>query len=171
MSLAALWGQAGPTLVAQSDSFSVSSGSNTISQMAFSNQYDLIFVRDGTQDIRVFNVATKSEISIEDARYAFTDFALSPSGRYLYAADYGGTNIGYGTPSNPSYVDRFDMVTDTWSVAKAPAIAYQIKVVDDSHVLLQQEDQWINITLNTYNPGSMTQLASVGTFYEGLYAI
>ena len=136
--------------------------------MAFSNQYDLIFVRDGTQDIRVFNVATKSEISIEDARYAFTDFALSPSGRYLYAADYGGTNIGYGTPSNPSYVDRFDMVTDTWSVAKAPAIAYQIKVVDDSHVLLQQEDQWINITLNTYNPGSMTQLASVGTFYEGL---
>ena len=102
---AAQWAIAAPTLVEQADSFSIATGSNTISQLAFSNQYDLMFVRDGTHDIRVFNAATKSQISIQDPNYAFTDFSLSPSGRYLYAADYGGTNIGYGTPLNPSYVE------------------------------------------------------------------
>ncbi len=161
------WRPGAPTLVSQSDSFAIPSESSAVSQMAFSNQYDLMFVRDGTQDIRVFNVATKSQISILDPNTAFTDITISPSGAYLYAADYGGTNIGYGTPSGISYVDRFDMVTDTWTSAPAPAIAYEIKAVNDQQVLLQQQNQWIYITLNNYSPGSMTQLASAGTFYYG----
>ena len=52
-------------------------------------------------------------------------------------------------------------------MAKAPGIAYEIEVVDDQHVILQQQNQWIYITLNTFSPGSMTQLASNGLYYYG----
>ena len=88
---------------------------------------------------------TKTQLSIQSPNYAFTDFCFRP-------ADDTSTPPITARLRHPSYVDRFDMVTDTWSVPQAPSIAYEIKVVDDQHVILQTEDQWINITLNTYGP-------------------
>ena len=49
-------------------------------------------VRDSGTDIRVINAATGAQLSVQmpSATGTFTDFMLSPSGRYLFAADYGG---------------------------------------------------------------------------------
>lgn len=157
---------ADPTLT-EVQSFSVSGG---ISQAVYSDQYNLLFLRDSGNDIRIFDTITQTQISIENRRSAtssFTDLHLSPSGRYLYAADYGGTNTGYGTPSTPSYVHRFDLLTRTWSVATAPGIAYRIEPVDDNRVLVQQIDQWVSVTLNTFSDGSMSQLSSASVGYAG----
>src|SRR4051812_29437725 len=145
------------------------SASGNISQALYSSQYNLIFVRDSTSDVRVLNGTTGAQLSLRtpSATGAFTDFALSPGGRYLYVADYGGTNIGYGTPSNPSYVNRYDLQTGTWTSAQAPGIAYHIAPVDDNRVLLLEVDQWVDLTLNTYAPGAMSELSRTSPGYSG----
>ena len=58
-------------------------------------------------------------------------------------------------------MDRYDLQTQTWTTAQAPAIGYHIAPVDDSHVLLLGTDQWVDLTLNTYAPGAMTQLSKI----------
>ena len=85
-----------------------------ISSAIYSSQYNLLFLRDSTTDIRVLNATSGAQMSLRNpsATGAFTDFTLSPSGRYLYVADYGGTNIGYDTPRYPSYVNRYDLPYD-----------------------------------------------------------
>lgn len=158
---------AGAGTLTETQSFTVSGG---VTQAVYSDQYNLMFLRDGGADLRVVDLNTDTQISLHapgSATSSFSDLKLSPSGRYLYAADYGGTVIGYGTPSYPSYVHRYDLQTRTWSVAAAPAIAYKIEPVDDNRVLLQQQDQWVALTLNTYTPGAMTQLTSVQAGYSG----
>src|SRR3954447_6440837 len=140
-----------------------------VSAALYSSQYNLLFLRDSTTDVRVLNAATGAQVSLRapSATGAFTDFAFSPSGRYLYVADYGGTNIGYGTPSNPSFVDRYDLQTGAWSAAQAPGIAYHIAPVDDNRVLLLEVDQWVDMTLNTYTPGAMSELSRTSPGYSG----
>src|SRR5215472_14194706 len=77
--------------------------SGNVSAALYSSQYNLLFLRDSTTDVRVLNGTTGAQLSLRtpSATGSFTDFAFSPSGRYLYVADYGGTNIGYDTPLNP----------------------------------------------------------------------
>ncbi len=140
-----------------------------VASAIYSSQYNLLLLRDSGTDIRVLNASTGTQLSIRtpSATGSFTDFALSPSGRYLYAADYGGTNIGYDTPLYPSYVDRYDLQTNTWTSAQAPAIGHRIAPVDDSHVLLLGVDQWVDLTDNTYAPGAMSQLSKISPGYSG----
>jgi autotransporter-associated beta strand protein len=143
--------------------------SGNVTAALYSSQYNLLFLRDSTADVRVLNATTGAQLSLRtpSATGAFTDFAISPSGQYLYVADYGGTNIGYGTPSNPSYVNRYDLQNGTWTSAQAPGIAYHIAPVDDNRVLLLEVDQWVDLTLNTYTPGAMSQLSSISPGYSG----
>src|SRR3954447_25092292 len=157
--------EAGPTL---NEIQNLNTTGNVIAAL-YSSQYNLLFLRDSTADIRVLNATTGAQLGLRtpSATGAFTDFAMSPSGRYLYVADYGGTNIGYGTPSNPSFVNRYDLQTSTWTSAQAPGIGYHIAPVDDNRVLLLEVDQWVDMTLNTYTPGAMTELSRVSPGYSG----
>ena len=143
--------------------------SGNIGSALYSSQYNLLFLRDSTTDVRVLNGTTGAQLSLRapSATGSFTDFAFSPSGRYLFVADYGGTNIGYDTPLNPSYVDRYDLQTGTWTLAQAPAIGYHIAPVDDNRVLLLGVDQWVDLTLNSFAPGSMSQLSKISPGYSG----
>jgi autotransporter-associated beta strand protein len=157
--------EAGPTL-SEVQSFTTS---GNVSAAIYSSQYNLLLLRDSTTDIRVLNAATGAQLSLRapSATGAFTDFGLSPSGRYLYVADYGGTNIGYNSPANPSYVDRYDLQTGLWTVAQAAGIGYHIAPVDDNRVLLLGVDQWVDLTLNNYAPGAMSQLSKISPGYSG----
>jgi hypothetical protein len=139
-------------------------------QLEYSSPYNLLFVREGNSRIHVLDAQTKTEISVDSARETFTDFDVSPSGRYLYVADYGGTNIGYGTPLRPSFVHRYDAATRTWETRQVSGVAYQVEGVDDDRFLLKSIDQWTSISLNSFggsNATSATSLATIGGDYGG----
>jgi hypothetical protein len=87
------------------------------------------------------------------ANSLFTDMSLAPSGRYLFAADYGGENIGYGTPSGTSYVHRLDLTNMSWDVRTA-YIAGNVQAVSDTQVVLKSIDQWVTFTNNAWGGGN-----------------
>src|SRR6266404_4639639 len=67
---------------------SISTAGN-ITAALYSSQYNLLLLRDSITDVRVLNATTGAQVSLRapSATGSFTDFTLSPSGRYLYAAD------------------------------------------------------------------------------------
>src|SRR5436305_1678538 len=72
--------------LSETQSFTVTGG---VTQAVFSDQYNLLFLRDGGSDVRVIDLATQTQIGVRNpnsATSSFTVFKLSPSGRYLYAA-------------------------------------------------------------------------------------
>jgi hypothetical protein len=83
------------------------------------------------------------------ANSTFTDMSLSPNGRYVFAADYGGENIGYGTPANTSYVHRLDLTNMSWGVRTA-YIAGNVQAVSDTQLVLKSIDQWVSFTNNAW---------------------
>jgi hypothetical protein len=86
------------------------------------------------------------------ANTRFTDMSMSPSGHYVFGADYGGENIGYGTPAAQSYVHRVDLVSKTWEERTA-YIAGNVQAVSDTQVILKSIDQWVTFTNNTWGSG------------------
>src|SRR5262252_4436426 len=87
------------------------------------------------------------------ANSLFTDVSLSPSGRFVFAADYGGENIGYGTPAEASYVHRLDLTNMTWDVRTA-YIAGNVQAVSDTQLILKSIDQWVTFTNNAWGTGN-----------------
>ncbi|QDT71698.1 beta strand repeat-containing protein [Lacipirellula limnantheis] len=143
--------------------------SGNVSSALYSNQYDMLFLRDSASGVRVLNASTGAQLSMRTPTPtgSFTDFAFSPSGQYLYVADYGGTIVGYGTPAHPSFVHRYDLQSGTWTSAQAIGIGYRIAPVDDNRVFLVGQDQTVDISLQSYAPDSlMTQLAQ-SSGYQG----
>lgn len=135
------------------------------SQMAFSPAYGLLFLRTGVSAIRVVDAATGRELGVHQPHEQFTDMSLSPDGRYLFVADFGGEVVGYKQPKNPSYVHRFDSLDRSWQVGGS-GIAYRIEAVDASSFLLLTEDQWAELSLNAWGtPAQPIVRSAFG--YEG----
>ena len=106
------------------------------------------------------------------ANYRFTDLALAPSGRYAFGADYGGENIGYGTPASTSYVHRVDLHTKLWD-SRAAYIAGNVQPVSNTQVILKSLDQWVTFTNNAWGNGSdlvPLNTSSGGPWGPGYYA-
>jgi hypothetical protein len=109
--------------------------------------------------IAVIDLATDS-VTTHSAVTQFTDMSLSPEGDYLYAADYGGENIGYGTPLGPSYVHRLALSTDIWE-QKGAYIAGSIQATSNDTFVLKSLDQWVSIAYHRWGTTSSTiQLSS-----------
>lgn len=142
--------------------------SGNYGSMLYSSQYNRLFLRDAS-GVLVVNASTGAQMSLRSpsSTGTFTDFALSPSGQYLYAADYGGTNVGFNTPANPSYVHRYDLQTGTWTSSQAQGIGYRIAPVDDNRVVLLGQDQTVDIALQQYNPGAPMTWLSQSSGYRG----
>ncbi len=105
------------------------------------------------------------------SNWNFTDMSISPTGNYVFAADYGGENIGYGTPANQSYVHRLDLSTDTWET-KTAYIAGNIQTVSDDQFILKSIDQWVTFTNNSWGTGSAVIPLNTpsGSWGPGYYA-
>src|SRR6266566_9513127 len=105
------------------------------------------------------------------ANSLFTDMSLSPSGRYVFAADYGGENIGYGAPLGTSYVHRLDLTAMTWDMRTA-YIAGNVQAVSDAQVILKSLDQWVTFTNNAWGSGTaLVPLNTPGGYWgPGYYA-
>ena len=80
------------------------------SQMIYAPTHNKLVLRS-PGDVRSIDLTTgQSTTYLANAN--FVDMAISPSGRYVFVADYGGENIGYSTPAAPSYVHRVDLSND-----------------------------------------------------------
>ncbi|HVN39509.1 MAG TPA: Ig-like domain-containing protein [Myxococcota bacterium] len=142
-------------------------------QLIYSSPYQVLVLRSGGSAVRMLSLPNGTTQTFYSTSL-FTDMSLSPSGRYVYVADYGYENIGYGTPRTPSHVGRLDLQTGTWqSKDVAGAIAYHIEAVDDDHFILTSLDQWITFTYDAWGTGSsisvLTPMGSFAGYYPGVY--
>ena len=120
------------------------------SQLVYSPNYHRLFLRNSGSAIRVVDTLTRNQVDLHLATEQFSDIDLTPSGNYLYAADFGGEIIGYDEPARPHWVHRLDLATGTWNVKKAPKIGWKVEAVNDDQFVLQENDQWIDVTLNRW---------------------
>lgn len=129
-----------------------------------------LVLKNSQSAIVAIDVASR-QATTRFANLRFTDMTLSPSGRYVFGADYGGENIGYGTPANTSYVHRLDLTDMSWDIRTA-YIAGNVQAFSDTQVLLKSLDQWVTFTNDAW--GSGTALVPLNTptlgFGPGYYA-
>lgn len=137
-----------------------------VAQIEFEPNTGLLFLREQPGKIHVFDAATKQEIGVQLATEQFTDMDLTADGQYLFVADYGGERTGYGDPLRPHYVHRYDLQSRTWKIAQAPKIAWKIEAVSGDRVLLQEHDQHVDMTLNSFGD-AMVELSRVNADYYG----
>src|SRR5690242_11465979 len=62
-------------------------------EIAYSPLYSRLVIKNSASAVFVINTKTKRAES-HLANIDFTDMSMSPSGRYVFVADYGGENIG-----------------------------------------------------------------------------
>ena len=136
--------------------------------LAHATKGDLLFVRTSTR-VWVYDLKAAKEVGIQGANAAFTDMCLTPDESALFVADFGGERTGYGTPIQPSQVHRFDLTRRKWDQREAPKIAYRIEAVDSSRVLLLEQDQHVDVTLNQWEVDGVgvRELARIASDYRG----
>jgi hypothetical protein len=138
------------------------------SQLHYSAQYGLLFLRNSGSAIRIVDTATHQQIDLHLANQQFTDMDLTPDGQYLYVADWGRVSTGYGTLINPHYVHRFNLATRQWEIKNSPVDTYKLEAVDDTRVLLLESDQWVDVNLMRWDSGpAMTTVNASSTDYYG----
>jgi hypothetical protein len=141
-----------------------------VTQLVYAPGYNLLVARNTGSALTTVNVATNAT-TLRLANVRFTDIAIAPGGNAIFAADYGGENIGSGSPATTSYVHRLDPATMTWETESA-YIAYHVQPVSDAQVLLKSIDQWVSFTNNAWSPGpALTVLNSPGGAGPAYYAV
>lgn len=135
------------------------------SALLYSPVANALVLRNSASEAVAIDLATQ-KASPRLAVTRFNDIALSPSGLFAFAADYGGENIGYGTPSSPSYVHRIDLRTKVWDVRSA-YIAGNVQAVSDTQIILKSLDQWVSFTYNEWT--SESALVQLTSYYPGVY--
>jgi predicted secreted protein len=149
------------------DSIAFNSGA---SQIAYASAYDTLAIRNSGSAITLIDLNSGTQKSTHFSNSQFTDMDISPDGRYLFAADYGRENTGYGTPSNQSYVHRYDLSSGKWDVQSTKNIAGSIEAVTGDKFILASKDQWISFSYEAIGPGSSTAiLQSQNSFNSGVY--
>jgi hypothetical protein len=138
--------------------------------MIYSPTMDALVLKNAGSAIVAIDIESR-EPTTRPANSLFTDMSLSPSGRYVFAADYGGENIGYGTPRDTSYVHRLDLTAMTWDMRTA-YIAGNVQAVSDTQVILKSIDQWVTFTNNAWGSGNALVLLNTPapSYYASVYA-
>lgn len=139
------------------------------SQLVYSQAYNTLAIRNSGSAITLIDLNTDSQKSMHFSNSQFTDMDLSPDGRYLFAADYGQENIGHGTPLNPSFVHRYDLMNGTWTANSTENIAGSIEAVSSDRVVLASKDQWITFSYEAMTPGSSTTVLR-DSYYAAVYS-
>ncbi len=141
------------------DSFAVPTDAR---QMIYSPMGNVLVLRSTTTGILTIDLETGWPTS-RSGDYTFTDMSASPSGRYVFGADWCCDN------ANLSNVHRFDVVTQTWDMRRA-YVAYNIQAASDTHVILKSVDQWVTLTYDEWGTGSaLVILNSRGAIQLGIY--
>jgi hypothetical protein len=121
-------------------------------QLIYLPEHGTLVLKNSASAVAVVRIADGSS-STHLATTAFLDMSASQDGDYVYVADYGGENIGYGTPRTPSYVHRLTVESGSWEV-KGAYIAGRVEATTADRFLLMSLDQWVSITLNEWGAGA-----------------
>ncbi|MEO6688709.1 MAG: hypothetical protein ABIS07_13460 [Dokdonella sp.] len=144
-----------------------------VKQLIYSATHGALVLKNSQSAIGIIKLDDQSS-SLRFSYLDFTDMSISPSGRYVFAADYGGENIGYGTPWQTSHVHRLDLADYSWD-AKTAYIAGHVQAIADDQVILKSIDQWVTFTNNSWGAGNalVTLNAASGSwgpaYYAGVY--
>ncbi len=159
-------GAAGGLDFREIDSFAVPTNAT---MMVFAPEAGVLVLKNSGSAAAVIDVATRQS-ALRLANGLFTDITLSPSRTYAFLADYGGENIGYGTPASPSYVHRLDLFDWTWEIRSA-YIAGNVQAISDVQVVLKSLDQWVSFTNNAWGTGDALVLLSTPSpaWWAGVY--
>jgi hypothetical protein len=137
-------------------------------KMVYSAKWGLLFMLNSGSAVRTVDLKTGTQFNLRLATNEFTDIDLSPSGDFLFAADFGREEIGYGTPVRPSAVHRYNLRTRSWEgPITVSGVAYRIEAVDDSRFVTLSSDQWTSIGLYRWATTQATQLSTIGGDYSG----
>ena len=137
----------------------------TATELIYSPAYNSLVLKNSASAIATIDLGSKVSTS-HPSIWNFTDMSMSPGGRYVFAADYGGENIGYGTPANQHYVHRLDLSTGIWET-KTAYIAGNIQAVSDSEFILKSKDQWVTFTNNDWGTGSAVVILNAPNWVYG----
>ena len=147
----------------------------SVSELASAPETHKLAIRSGGTLITVIDLNTLKKTT-HQSNYQFTNMSLSPSGKTLFVADYGGENIGYGTPLHPSYVHRLNLDAGRKWIVEQGYIAGGVQATSDTKVLLKSNDQWVTFTNNLFT--ATKELKPLNTpsgswgpaWYAGVYA-
>jgi hypothetical protein len=140
-----------------------------VTQLVYSAKHQRLVARVGQDSVYVINPSTGSKVRHLPVS-AFTDLAMSVDGDYVYASDYGGENIGYGTPAGEHRVHRLSLVAGNWAVRNA-YLAGSIESMGNGKLLMQSLDQWISFTINRWSSAPDLQILNGETGqWAGVYS-
>lgn len=135
-------------------------------QLIYSPCFESLVLKNSASTIAVVNTKTGNS-ALRSSVTQFSDMSLSPDQTTVFAADYGGENIGYSTPASQSYVHRLDLATGTWK-AKTAYIAGNVQAMSPTAFVLKSIDQWVSFELYDWGP-SDTAATSLKRYYASVY--
>ena len=104
-------------------------------KLVYSRQYQTLIVDTGGQ---VLNIDTSRHTSAAIAPLGtFTDIAISPSGRYVFAADWLSDNIFLDEAYTLNYLHRFNLGTMLWDAPETVWEAGSVQAVADDQVIVK----------------------------------
>lgn len=138
-------------------------------QLIYAPNANMLIERNSGSAIATIDVAS-GQVTKTFSTTRYTDISLSPSGNYVFASDYGGENIGYGTALTQSYVTRLDLQART-AATEATPVAGNVEAISDTTFALKSSDQWVTFTLNAWSGTQQsTQLNVSNGYFSGYYA-
>ena len=142
----------------EQDNFIGAPGS--VVQMVYSPQYQILVMRNSGDRLQVMNVDAGS-VTTYVATGQFTDMSLSPDGRFVFVADFGGANR----------VVRLDLQDGTYESRITSATAYRIEATGSDNFILASQDQWISFWYCGWGAGTSIDIlsSSANGYYASVY--
>ena len=122
-----------------------------VSQLIYSSQHGMLILKNAASAIATIDLSSGAT-TLHLANAFFSDMTISPSGRYVFAADYGGETNGGGHPLTTSFVHRLDLQSMTWET-KTAFIAGNVQAVSDTQVILKSLDS-VSFTNDVWGAGA-----------------
>ena len=112
------------------------------SQLLYAPEYGLLIANVGTGIVTIDLTARTS--TTHAPLLTFTDISVSPSGRYVFAGDWGGTNPGPfpATRISRTMCTAWDLATRTWETPETAWEAGRVEAVADDQVIVRSLHQF-----------------------------
>ena len=129
-----------------------------VTAMAYSPEFGMLAMNTG-DTMSFVRLVDELQYGFQPFAQKYTGLSLSPSGRYLYLADYGGESNG--APSGTSWVHRYDLATGYNELKTAWIAAGNVQAVSDTRFILTSLAQPVTFTHNDW--GSASAVVPINT--------
>jgi hypothetical protein len=134
-------------------------------KLVYSRQYQTLIVDTGNQVLNI-DLSTHASAAIAPLG-TFTDIAISPSGRYVFATDWLSDNLSLDESHTLNYVHRFDLGTMLWDPPETVWEAGSVQAVADDQVIVKSRHAFQLLVNARFTGGTATTpINTPTTFYE-----